>query len=199
MRQRRNTHTHVRTHTHTDTCPRSIECIYHIESNWGGGGGGVRWEKRRSAQRRRSCLQNHPVRDSFFGCSVIVLNSLTQTIQSGRGGGGGIRSLKRPETQRVGQPPPNLVPLQFVDNDSSKGQRACTSSHHAITVHRKHFLLLFFFSWLFYGHLCFFVEKEEVESSCLSLVDFFFTNLIKLQVELLFFFLSLSLLFFFLL
>lgn len=29
----KNTRTHTHTYTHTDTCPRSIECIYHIESN----------------------------------------------------------------------------------------------------------------------------------------------------------------------
>ena len=28
-------HIHTYTHTHTDTCPRSIECIYHIENTRG--------------------------------------------------------------------------------------------------------------------------------------------------------------------
>ena len=83
---------------------------------------------------------------------------------------------------------PHLVPLQFVDNDSSKGQRACTSSHHAITVHRKHFLLLFFFLVVLLTFMFFFVKKQKQKrSSCLSLVNIFFTNVIKLQVELLFF------------
>ena len=90
---------------------------------------------------------------------------------------------------------PHLVPLQFVDNDSSKGQRACTSSHHAFTVHRKHFLLLFFFLGCFTDIYVFFFKKtkqKQKRSSCLSLVNIFFTNVIKLQVELLFFSFSVS-------
>lgn len=88
--------------------------------------------------------------------------------------GGGVRSLKRPAAQVWASPPLfYLVPLQFVDNDSSKGQRACTSSHHANTVHRKHFLLLFFFFLGcftdIYVLFFFFVEKN----SCLSRVDIF--------------------------
>lgn len=83
----------------------------------------------------------------FFGCSVIGLN-LIQTPPVGGVGGEGVcggrnRSLKSQVREIMGQPR-TLHPFSFEDNDSSKGQRSCTSSHHAITVHRKHFLLLFF-------------------------------------------------------
>lgn len=70
------------------------------------------------------------------------------------------------------------------------GQRSCTSGHHAFTVHRKHFLLLFFFL-VFYTHIYIFCRKKGKESMVMLLVcvtsTFFFTNLKKLQVELLVF------------
>lgn len=71
----------------------------------------------------------------LFGCVVIGLE-LADTNHSG------VRNI--PKKKVCGPVLEGLLqPLSVFYNDSSKGQKACTSSNHAVIVHRKHFLLLF--------------------------------------------------------
>lgn len=81
-----------------------------------------------------SCIPSRVLGADFFLAVVIGL-VLADTNYSSKG------NVPKRSVVQVDHP---ALPLQF-DKDSSKGQKACTSSNHAVKVHRKHCLLLFFF------------------------------------------------------
>lgn len=115
-------------HTYAHTHRQSIECIYHIEKSW---------ERVQSEALVGSADAQLYTIQSFGGrffLAVVIGLVLADTNYSSKG------NVPKRSVVQVDHP---ALPLQF-DKDSSKGQKACTSSNHAVKVHRKHCLLLFF-------------------------------------------------------
>lgn len=79
----------------------------------------------------RSCIPSRVFWADFL--AVVIGLVLADTNHSSKG------NVPKRSVIQAGHP---ALSRQF-DNDSSKGQKACTSSNHAVIVHRKHFLLLF--------------------------------------------------------